>query len=244
MISIIENVTKWTAVATISALLIAVSHEYGYFSIVGAHFQTVATTLDYLVNALVWLPSTFFMVGIIVGFKDWITEPAPYQRPRLPKVLFRVTLSLAVFFGTVTFFIGGNFEYEIAYTAAIIIIYLGLWAYAFHYSHLAWENYRILLFVPLIFIFSFYYGRRLAYDDLKKTSDVYVLKYKKTYVVRPVVLLRGFERGLLVKDQANESIELIRWDELQSFSRMIPSKKEPPLACSWLDIGCKPARTP
>jgi hypothetical protein len=236
--SVLENLTKWGAVATICALGVAISHEYGYFSVVGTHFQTVATTFDYLVNALLWLPSTTIMAFVVYGFKDWMTQPAPYEWPRFPLILVGIISVPLVVTGTLTFFYGGNFAYELAYIMSIGTVYAGLWAYAFHYSHVPWENYRSFLFIPIVFIFSFAYGTILGNLDIQKTRDVYFLKYKTDSVVKPVVMLRGFERGLLVRDHVNDRVELVRWDELVSFSRFATSKKEPTLACKLLKIGC------
>lgn len=54
--------------ATIALLVVSVSHEYGYFWIVGRHFQTFLTTSDYFSNAVLWLP---IMVFVLYMFLDW-----------------------------------------------------------------------------------------------------------------------------------------------------------------------------
>lgn len=242
MIAILENFTKWFAVATVSALGVAVSHEYGYFSVIGTHFQTVATTFDYLVNALVWMPSLMIVVWIVYGFKDWMDEPSPYQWPKLPKLLVAVISVPVVLSAVLTFFTGGNFAYQLAYVVSIGALYVGLWAHAFHFPHVPWEGYRVFLFIPIIFIFSFAYGNIFGHADLRKTSDVYFLKYKTDSVVRPVVMLRGFERGLLVRDHLNDRVELVRWDELVSFSRFATSQTYPSLSCRIFNISCDKPR--
>jgi hypothetical protein len=39
---------------TIALLMMSITHEYGYFTLVGRHFQTLLTTTDYLANGVLW----------------------------------------------------------------------------------------------------------------------------------------------------------------------------------------------
>ena len=54
--------------ATIAVLITSVSHEVGYFFVIGSHFQTFLTTTDYLTNGVLWLRVAFVTVW---GMTDW-----------------------------------------------------------------------------------------------------------------------------------------------------------------------------
>ena len=51
--------------ATVTVLLMSVCHEFGYFTLIGRHFQTLLSTTDYLANGVVFLPlASFFAYGV------------------------------------------------------------------------------------------------------------------------------------------------------------------------------------
>src|SRR5258708_5901763 len=52
-------------IASLAILLITISHEWGYFSVVGPHFQAFVTTADYLTNAILWLPQNVLTVALV-----------------------------------------------------------------------------------------------------------------------------------------------------------------------------------
>jgi len=238
MNALLENFPRWLALVTVAALGVAVVHEYGYFWIVGSHFQTVATTYDYLVNALLWLPSTTIMMLVVYGFKDFMTEPASYEWPKIPTFMIILAGGTFLVIGTITFVTGGKFAYETAYVLSAVAVYLGLAVYAFKYPHVPWETFRPVLFIPVILMFSFAYGSMSGERDLRKTDDVYFLARKGDNSSRAVVMLRSFEKGLLVRNHDLERTELVRWDDVASFWRFSTTKKEPSLACRWMRINC------
>lgn len=49
-------------------ILMSVSHEYGYFFLVGPHFQAFLYTTDYFANAVLYLP---FGLVFITGMIEW-----------------------------------------------------------------------------------------------------------------------------------------------------------------------------
>jgi hypothetical protein len=52
---------------TLILLMMSISHEYGYFMLIGQNFQTLLVTSDYFANAILWLPGVLvFMLGM-----DW-----------------------------------------------------------------------------------------------------------------------------------------------------------------------------
>lgn len=53
---LLTSATGIVALLTVSLLALSVSHEWGYFWVVGSHFQTFVSTIDYLSNGVLWLP--------------------------------------------------------------------------------------------------------------------------------------------------------------------------------------------
>ena len=60
---------------TVTLLALSISHEYGYFLLIGRNFQTLLTTSDYLANSVLWLPlALMFVFGM-----EW--EKLNYKAP-------------------------------------------------------------------------------------------------------------------------------------------------------------------
>jgi hypothetical protein len=68
MKTFLDNFAAVLGSATIALLLLSVSHEYGYFWIVGSKFQTFLSTTDYFSNAILWVP---VMIIGMYGYLDW-----------------------------------------------------------------------------------------------------------------------------------------------------------------------------
>ncbi len=56
MKALLDNFAAVLGSATIGLLLLSITHEYGYFWVVGSKFQTFLTTTDYFSNAILWVP--------------------------------------------------------------------------------------------------------------------------------------------------------------------------------------------
>jgi hypothetical protein len=242
MNALIENFPRWFAIVSACALGVAVAHEYGYFWIIGPHFQTIATTYDYLGNALLWLPSTVFIVWVVYSFKHIILEPERNKWPRLDSLFLISNGVLIGASGVVSVFLGGPFILEVAWVLSIAAVYCGLAVYAFKLPHVSWETFHPLLFVPAILAFSFWYGSNLARLDLLKTDDIYALHRKSENSSGFVVMLRGFEKGLLVRVPDPNRTELVRWDDVVSLSRLDTPKES--IACRLAGVMCKPKVKP
>jgi hypothetical protein len=71
------RVAPLTALASLASLLIAIVHEYAYFSVIGDHFLSALTTTDFIRSAILWLLPTLLtvlllnLVGIIVAGISW-----------------------------------------------------------------------------------------------------------------------------------------------------------------------------
>jgi hypothetical protein len=67
MKAFLDNFAAILGAVTVSLLLLSVTHEYGYFWIVGSRFQTFLTTSDYFSNAILWLP---WLPVVLLAYAD------------------------------------------------------------------------------------------------------------------------------------------------------------------------------
>jgi hypothetical protein len=67
------------------------------------------------------------------------------------------------------------------------------------------------------------YGISEGYSDLRKTTNVYAIDQKGQQGTRQLVLLRNFEKGILVRDVPARRIEFIRWENISAISRLLAS---------------------
>jgi hypothetical protein len=91
-----------------------------------------------------------------------------------------------------------------------------------------------------VLLLVYAYGISTGYSDLKKSTDVYAIVQKeKPENVRQLVLLRAFDKGILVRDFAAQRIEFIKWDDINSISRLLTTEKTVGYLCLWFGIVCR-----
>jgi hypothetical protein len=223
--------------ALLLAMLIAyaVAHEYGYFTIVGSYYLTFATSFDYVINALLWLPSTLFLLFLYSDIGAAIRE-AEIKRWTFGRFL-RHNMYIQLFFFAFSFLFG-----SIIFPLAMSVCVLVVWIIVNLFPESDWYQvdtrlYRLIVFVPAALIGSFGYGLTEAYNDLRSTKDVYRIGFKEGRSPANVIMLRNFEKGFLVHDKINSRIEFIPREAAISISRISPSEV-PSLSCKWFDVLC------
>lgn len=55
---------------------------------------------------------------------------------------------------------------------------------------------------------------------------------------RQLVMLRSFEKGVLMRDVSAERVEFLRWESIGSLSRFAPPPIEPGFGCKWFGMLC------
>jgi hypothetical protein len=101
-------------------------------------------------------------------------------------------------------------------------------------------NYRLILIGIYLALLAYGYGVRTAYSDLAKSDDVYAIEQKDGQArVRQLVLLRIFDKGVLVRDLPAQRIEFLKWDSINSMSRLLPTPNPTEgYLCTWFDVAC------
>lgn len=229
---------KVIGVTSFIVLFMTIVHEWGYFYVLGWHLQTLATTYDYLTNAVVWFPTT---ASILFGAQFLeATMVVEGDKVRLNRVTL-VMVSAVPIIGILAYlFFGGDGSPALAVTSLcgiMSVFYLvkivpGKWITK------DWKH-RFVVVAPLVPLTMLGYGISEGYSDLAKTTDVYAINQKEQQGTRQLVLLRNFEKGILVRDVPARRIEFIRWDNVTSISRLAASQKAVGYLCLWFGIVCR-----
>lgn len=97
--------------------------------------------------------------------------------------------------------------------------------------------------VPVLAVLAFALGQQKGLAVLYAVSDPYTIKMKNE--TRQRVLLRNFDRGLLVRSPVDQRVEFIRWDQIEEVTKPSPKYADESYACKWLDWWCRaPSITP
>jgi hypothetical protein len=67
MKEILDLVPKAIALLSFAVLALTVVHEWGYFWVLGSHFQAVASAYDYFSNSILWLPQNLLLLLLGLG---------------------------------------------------------------------------------------------------------------------------------------------------------------------------------
>jgi hypothetical protein len=244
MKTFLENFAAALGMATVGLLLLSITHEYGYFWVVGSKFQMLLSTTDYFSNAILWIP---FLVIVTYGYLDWdvLLGKRRYEIGRgwWNKIWF------ALMFGSpvVAFFF-----YEHVWIFTFILPAIWVWvawiAGKLPYSNAEIEGQRLvhraMVVTPVVALVSFGGGVTQGQTALETFDEPYQLELKQGIKINRIVL-RTFDKGVLVRDPSENRIEFIKWEELQKLSRFAAAERNMPLSCQAFGINCpRPATNP
>lgn len=219
-----ENFAAIIGTATITLLLMSVCHEYGYFWSIGSRFQTFLTTSDYLANGVLWLPLALLF---LYNWGDWWRfrkdeKPAKDWKKWTswigPTLGLLSTLNvIALFSWPLQFWVAVNL------VAAVAIIWAAVWETYVPKANLE-EPFnslirQVICFGPPVLIAMVLYGSVDAERDLTAVADPYAFRLKNEDKGRLRIFLRSFDKGVLVRDVAENEIEFVKWDDIVSISR-------------------------
>jgi hypothetical protein len=227
---------KIIGVMSFMILLLTVVHEWGYFYVLGWHLQTVATTYDYLTNAVVWLPAT---AGILSGAQFLeLTMIVDEDRVRLNTIALIIVSAPPVIGILLYLFIGGEGAIWVSSLVGISAVFFLLKIIPGKWVANDWKH-RFVVVAPMVPLLMLGYGISSGYSDLRKTTDVYAVNHKEEQGTRQLVLLRSFEKGILVRDVPARRIEFIRWESINSISRLLSVERSVGYLCLWFGISCR-----
>ena len=80
-------------------------------------------------------------------------------------------------------------------------------------------------YVPLLFLF-FAVGLKDGEDALTDYDNVYRLDLKNG-IVQQIAMLRSFEKGVLIRDPSSQTVQFIRWEQIDRVSRIAKPDQKP-----------------
>jgi hypothetical protein len=236
----LDNFAAVIGAATLALLLFSVCHEYGYFSVIGSQFQTFVSTTDYFTNSTQWI---VFALFTLYGWLDWnqIVGSKPYYSPLsknwrtwiFPGVIFSI-------FILEWFFTSRSSNIEVFFIFSYLWLVYGVKRFApfAEATEQAYKNIRaVIIAAPVLAVLAYVIGQQKAEFSLSETSNPYQIKIKGGSD-RNRILLRNFDKGLLVRSPADERIEFIKWDQIEEVSKLSPKFRGESYACRWLGITC------
>jgi hypothetical protein len=235
MKAFLENFASILGAATLALLLMSVSHEYGYFWAVGRFFQTFLTTSDYFSNAVLWLPATLILVYLATSANIlWGPQKFPQVGFQNVKAIwnFAMLAVVSIVCPAVVFFFAKRWN-PFAYLTPLLpwwMIY-GSKILPLAETSLEIQAQRMLLIAPVVMAGFFGGGFEQGKADLSSFNEPYTLEMKKGGNLHRIVL-RSFDKGILVRDAVEKRIEFVRWEDITKISRLEDADQSQPLSCS------------
>jgi hypothetical protein len=222
MNQLFERFPTILALTSFAVLITTVVHEWGYFLVVGTHFQTLVSATDYLSNSILWLPQTLALSGGAWASAYAMAKIAPPDEYRTTATFSKYfVFGAALFFSVVEPLIGIPI-FLVAVVIELTHAYLRRWPKAFSNTMR-----QVVLTIALILAGTFVSGALQGKDDLRGTDDLFRMERKEAPVSKDAQLLRSFDRGILVRNVIEGRVEFIRWDELRAMSVARQAPKEP-----------------
>jgi hypothetical protein len=247
----LEKFPSILAVATFIAISLVVSHEWGYFGIIGSDLQSLYTTYDYLAQLIVWLGPAFIVLAAIAGLQIFLLRTDNFQfNRRVPKTRwgkFLDTWYLEILYGisAVLALLLSNETARISLYLVGAIILSRVTTYVLSYEGFA--EFRktlgvLIVFIPAIMVAFYGVGRDTAYTDLRDTQNYYDLQLKEQHVIREIKVLRLLEKGALVFDPKTKLVEFDRYETIATLRRRAPTWETQSFVCRHWGWACpKPA---
>jgi hypothetical protein len=233
----LDNFAAILGSATVALLLMSVSHEYGYFWAVGSHFQAFLSTSDYFSNAVLWLPA---MLLILYGFLDWDVVLGLRRYAPISLDWNSVVWIVILFVFPITAFFFLPFPTPYLYVGPAVILWLMYGTRILPFSETDSEVLlnarRVLIVAPVVMAVLFGWGFNHGLSDLQSFAEPYTLETKNGDKL-PRIVLRTFDKGVLLRDAVEDRIEFVKWDEVKKISRLGKVVFQP-FSCAWLKINC------
>jgi hypothetical protein len=241
----LDKFPSMVAAATFIVLSLAVTHEWGYYSVFDPHIQGLVTPSDYLKSALLWLPAiviTYFIMATLT-LLEWRASDFRFgERSRASKWITHILGVNFVVLSLISFFYSTPVEGWFVYSIAIAYVWSQIMEYMFSHhevlSRFTLAAVLLVLFMPIGLSFAYASGMTEGRRDLlQRNEPTYTLTSKgKDERTRPVILLRALEMGALVRDQAD--VQFYGWGDVLML-QLSPKPSDQSHSCQFFGIRCK-----
>jgi hypothetical protein len=226
---------------TVGLIVVSVSHEYGYFLVIGKHFQTFLSSSDYFANAMLWMPYAAFFIYVWI---DWNILKGRSHLIEKPKTWWGWVLLLSFMVGLP---IAAFFYIPPTFPLIYLTTFVWLWMVLFDRvipipketpDEVLRAFRQIARFGPPVVAAVFTLGLIDGNSDLKRFDDPYIFREKDSNNEVRLIILRNFANGVLVRNAVQDRIEFRNWDTITMIGRPTFEPQQQPLSCAWLHINC------
>jgi drug/metabolite transporter (DMT)-like permease len=244
-----DNFTKLVGLLSFGLIAAATLHDWGYFYVIGPKFRSIQTTYDYITEAIEWLPGFLFIIIISVGITAIVAfftrTRAVEGFERQDRSISRQRIAIIAFasFGAcfVAFWFIGSLYSVYPFNLTTVILAMGfllmlVCVVAFLVREESWS---IALLIAVIGSGTTILANGIqdGINDVQRISNVHRVQLKGAAATQ-VMLLRNFEKGVLVKNPADNQVEFIRWDQIDKLGRRIDIAIEPS-GCHLFGFFCR-----
>jgi hypothetical protein len=251
---IFENFTKLLGLLSFCLIAAATIHDWGYFYVVGSKFRSIQTTYDYITHAIEWMPQ-FLFIGGVAGYTGRALRAATTShgdtglsgqgiRRRYREQVI-ISVFNAVIVGVPSVLLSLTFPYPrnlIYFIGGLLILVASVCA-TFTMSPTRFILFLLAAFACVIFIVGISDGAVDSVGDIQPASNVYSLQLKGGSGESQALLLRSFEKGVLVRSPSDNRIEFIRWDQIEKLSHRVGVELEHS-GCGWFHFFCREVVVP
>jgi hypothetical protein len=254
---VLENAAKLIGLLSFALVVFSTVHDWGYFSIIGPHFRTLLSAYDYVTNAIEWMPAFIFWLAVsgalaylMSSWFDHLPERGygDHRRKVYRRTLFWYSecilivslgvLGFSLFFQTFP----KSRETQIISATLVLTAFIGLYVAA---NNTKLEIRRLLVgAMGALGLAAAAYttGTREARSAIEQPANVYKLNLKGDQT-KSVVLLRTFEKGILIWNSDRHTAEMLRWDQLDGLSHIVAFDNVP-AGCRIFSWFCQPQVEP
>ena len=233
----------------------ATIHDWAYFYVVGSKFRSIQTTYDYITQAIEWMPTFLVIVSASLyvsrPFREFVIRGGNiglsglgFHRWYRRQLFTGIVGAGVIIIPSLTFAVMEPYPSNLVYlcisflclASAVSSIYIN------HvFRHFVLFNLGALALA--VFTWGVMEGVLDSVGSITTGSSVHRLQLRGDSTEKQILLLRIFEKGLLIRNSSNDRIEFIRWDQVEVLSRRASSGLQP-VGCSWLGLFCRAAVTP
>jgi hypothetical protein len=258
MAAFFAAVSGVTAALTFAVLTLAFVHEWGFFFIVGRHFQSLLSFSDYFTSAIGWLPWSIVGLGVGAifnfgeqrqfGFASIWERDAFYAKNR--KLWFRDRFPFWLIVWSA--FFGGGFQFLFGdwYSDPVIMsvefLFMFWWMRAcvwFDVHEKSPTRGRphvliVILVVPVMLVFAFAGGIRDGASAVRAKEPNVTAKLENEQLEKSWVMLRALASGILFKEPAKDQIRFIKWADIAAIQEKAPPLSHQGLLCRVFGVAC------
>jgi hypothetical protein len=250
--TILNRVSAISAAVTALAFVGAISHELGFFRIVGFEFLVLSTPSDYISAAMSWLPYAvawlFICAFVSFVFTDLFSEKksfsVSYKRNKA-KIISKILAIMYAISLLVLVLVRPIVSLDV-YISMIISMYI-IWYLTNPSSYLSNNPNINPLIAPSILLFvlfislSYNIGSGSALKDVNIEQSTTLMEAQGE--TRQGKLLRAYDKGILFHEKGDGGVIFVRWEEVKKIRQVSGYADQPSLICRWWPGICPDQHT-